>query len=104
MKRRLMIALGLIALMTAAFAGPAYADVAPPQNPPGASVKNGSDGTKVRMVSENVLITVGDYFTDDLLDARMVSPLVSSHVEATFNMQNMGDTAESFDVWFPTGQ
>jgi hypothetical protein len=78
----------------------ARANVAPPWAAQGASVDPGETPTHVRMVSEEVLLTIAgrEQETDD---PHLASNFMASHVEATFVMRNQGTEAESFDVWFP---
>ncbi len=90
MKRMTLILL-LIALF--AFPSAALADVAPPINPPGSNPEPGNEGTRVRMVSENVLISVN-------ADTAPGS-LGSARVTASFNMRNLGASEESMAVRFP---
>lgn len=69
---------------------PVAADVAPPAKPPGSSISPGQE-TKVRMVSENVLMALkaGDKNTYTI------------EVSADFDMKNMGVSDETMDVRFP---
>jgi hypothetical protein len=82
----------LLALLASlAVFGPARADVAPPESPPGVIISPGSESTQVRMVSEVVTLTI-----------------ISSGVQfgkakttAVFNMRNLGSSDESIAVRFP---
>jgi len=78
----------------------AHADAAPPWTAQGASVDPGETPTQVRMVSEEVLLTIEgqEQETDD---SHLASDFMAGHVEATFVMRNQGAETESFDVWFP---
>ncbi|MBC8255080.1 MAG: hypothetical protein H8E35_13790 [Ardenticatenia bacterium] len=78
----------------------ARADVAPLWAAQGASVDPGETPTQVRMVSEDVLLTIAgrEQETDD---PHLASDFMAGHVEATFVMRNQGAETESFDVWFP---
>jgi len=69
---------------------PAFADIAPPEPPPGSGI-NPSQETKVQMVAENVLMVV-----------RETSPDVYVvEVTADFAMRNLGETDEQMQVRFP---
>ncbi len=81
--------LAIILLISA----PVHADVAPPDQPPGANLLPGSESTQVRMVAETVL-----------LDVRASAPTGSlgrAAVTAAFTMQNLGDSPETMAVRFP---
>lgn len=71
----------------------ALADIAPPQQPPGSSLIPGQEGTRVRMLSETVLIKV--------LGTTPEGSLGRARVTASFEMQNLGDNTESMAVRFP---
>lgn len=99
------MAVAIVILVGGLVAHPARADVGvPPWAFPGSSLDPGEASTQVQMVSEQVLLVVEavqreDVFpmtSEDLAAKEMVG-----HVEATFLMRNQGQTAESFDVWFP---
>jgi tetratricopeptide (TPR) repeat protein len=61
--------------------------------PPGANLQPGEESTKVRMVSENVLIEVQEEAVGDILGI--------AHVTAAFTMLNLGEEAERLAVRFP---
>src|SRR5262245_58139677 len=71
------------------------ADIAPPQNPPGSNLSPGSGTTRVRMVSETVLIDVQRDTTPGSLGR--------AHITADFSMHNLGNASESLAVRFPIG-
>jgi hypothetical protein len=75
----------------------------PPLNPSGAApgVPQGVD-TQVRMVSEEVVLTVETY-ERPVPKGMEASPayFMRGLVEAQFLMRNLGESQESFDVWFP---
>jgi hypothetical protein len=71
------------------------ADVAPPEQPPGANPGPGSETTQVSMLSEMVLI-----------DVQATAPAKSfgqAMVTANFTMRNLGTQDESMKVRFPIG-
>lgn len=78
------------------------ADAAPPQQAPGSTIESGGFETNVQMVSEEVLMVIGDA-EEPVTDWDIISNYFQGHVEATFWMQNQGKETESFDVWFPLG-
>jgi len=86
MKRLMIVTSVLIA--TLGMTHSALADAAPPEPAPGDSIQTGYIDTKVQMVSENVVITVGDD---------------RAYVKANFQLRNQGTSEESFNVRFPTG-
>lgn len=69
------------------------ADVAPPNQPPGANLVPGDEGTQVRMLAENVLIDVQGNLPDRSLG--------HARVTANFTMLNLGSEAETMTVRFP---
>jgi hypothetical protein len=71
----------------------ALADVAPPENPPGANPGPGEEFTQVRMVAETVLINV--------LRIPPEGSLGQATVTADFIMLNLGNEAETMGVRFP---
>jgi tetratricopeptide (TPR) repeat protein len=71
----------------------AKADVAPPEQPPGANPHPGVETTQVRMVAEKVLI--------DILENSPQDCLGQAHVSAEFQMRNLGDEPEVLMVRFP---
>lgn len=75
-------------------ARPASADVAPPENPPGANPSPDSEVTQVRMMDEQVVIHVQEE-TD-------LSKMGTASVWAEFHMLNLGEVSETLMVRFPT--
>jgi len=73
---------------------PAYADVAPPESPPGANPSPDGEVTQVRMVDEKVVIEV--QAEED------ISKMGTARVWAEFQMLNLGDVKETLMVRFPT--
>ena len=71
----------------------ARADIAPPDQPPGANPVPGSESTQVRMVAETVLL--------DVQASAPAGSLGRAAVTATFTMQNLGDSPETMAVRFP---
>ena len=89
MKHRHLILLAVVTLAVLASMREARADMGPPEPPEGGAIGvDGEPSTYVRMVSEDVLVTVGNYRAD---------------VRATFNMLNMGEDEEILEVRFPAG-
>ena len=80
--------LGVFALFT-----PARADIAPPRQPPGASLLPGSRATQVQMLAETVTLAVQPKSSSG--SAGQVE------VTAEFQMRNLGSTAEQMAVRFP---
>ena len=72
---------------------PALADVAPPQQPPGAAILPGSQTTQVRMLAETVTLTVLSK-----PDARYLG---QAKTEAVFTMRNLGSAEEKMQARFP---
>jgi hypothetical protein len=91
--KRLLLAICVLVL--ALIPTPAYADIAPPAQPPGSNLQPGVETTQVRMVAETVLI--------DVSAGTSSKSLGQAHVTADFTMRNLGDTAESMAVRFPVG-
>jgi len=89
--KQLLLAIILFILL--AVPAPAYADIAPPAQPPGVNPEPGDEATQVRMLSETVLLDVGPGPTSDNLGRAWVT--------ADFTMRNLGDQAESMAVRFP---
>jgi len=89
------LAILLVGIMLAATlpAKPARADIAPPQQPPGSSLKPSQESTLVRMVAERVLIEVRGNTPEGSLGQAAVT--------ATFEMQNLGEKDETMAVRFP---
>lgn len=83
----------------------ARADVGvPPWALQPAALSHGEGATRVAMVHEDVLITIEEEESDDVFlysNERYAASKLISRVEAVFQMRNTGDSAESFDVWFP---
>lgn len=96
------IALALLAaFLSLAQALPAHADAAPPWRPPGASIDPGDGSvTQVQMMYEEVLLSVD---AQEPTSGRKWGDGGRGTVEAHFVMRNQGESAESFDVWFPLG-
>jgi hypothetical protein len=90
MKRILWVSLVILLL---ASPSPAYADIAPPMNPPGANPGPESETTQVRMMAETVLIEV--------LRNTPAGSLARALVTADFTMRNMGTESESMAARFP---
>ena len=72
---------------------PVRADIAPPDWPSGANPLPGNAATRVRMLSEEVLI--------DVLGRAPQSSLGQARVTARFTMLNLGDQDERMPVRFP---
>jgi len=75
----------------------------PPVNPAGSSVgPQGDIQTNVRMVSEEVSLTIEPY-ERPVPENQIDSPAywMRGLVEAQFVMRNLGEAQEAFDVWFP---
>ncbi|MFW6135713.1 MAG: hypothetical protein ACOC7N_02700 [Chloroflexota bacterium] len=83
------------------FLTPALADVGPVWTAQGAGVAPEEEPTEVEMVSETVLVTVEPL--EPPADEALIwmHDLVTTHVEATFQMRNRGAEAEELEVWFP---
>ena len=94
MKRWLKLTLvAVLVFSTLLVPSRAYADVAPPMNPPGSNPKPGSEVTQVRMIAETVLIDVQANAPADSLGKARVS--------ADFTMRNLGSQTEVMNVGFP---
>ncbi len=72
---------------------PVQADVAPPEQPPGANIVPGSEFTQVRMLAETVYLTV--------LSAPQPGYPGQAKTEAIFMMRNLGSAQERMQVRFP---
>ncbi len=83
----------LLVITFIAFPSTVSADVAPPAQPPGASLQPGVDVTQVRMMSETVTIEIQDEAPENSLG--------QARVTASFTMRNLGEQAESMEVRFP---
>jgi tetratricopeptide (TPR) repeat protein len=87
----LLIAIWLLLIPSA----DAFADVAPPAQPPGSNPQPGEEITQVRMVEETVTMEIlADYALESLGQAR---------VQADFVMRNLGDETETMAARFPIG-
>ncbi|MDO9545144.1 MAG: hypothetical protein Q7J07_00140 [Pelolinea sp.] len=100
MKTRLCVSIVLATLLSGAFLTNAYADIAPPLQPPGANpAPLEYENTMVEMgyelVEINVLGASDLYYLDTPTDT------VDAMVIATFVMSNRGETAETLKVLFP---
>jgi tetratricopeptide (TPR) repeat protein len=89
--KRLSIVLVFFLLL--AVTAPVHADVAPPEQPPGANPGPGSETTQVRMQSESVLI--------DVQAKAPAKSMGQALVTADFTMHNLGSQDETMDVRFP---
>lgn len=69
------------------------ADVAPPEQPPGASIMPGGESTQVRMLAETVTLTV--------LSKPAANFLAQAKTEADFTMRNLGTAEEKMEARFP---
>ena len=78
---------------------PALADVAPPEQPPGSSLGPGEEVTQVQMLSEEVIIEVGDPANID--PSWPENHAVEAVVSARFTMRNQGEQEERMTVRFP---
>lgn len=70
-----------------------YADVAPPEAPPGTNLIPGNESTQVRMVAETVTLTISKDPAD--------SHGAIAKTEAVFTMRNLGTVEENMQVRFP---
>jgi len=84
---------GSLVFLLLASPSAAYADIAPPMNPPGANPGPGSETTHVRMMAETVLIEV--------LRNTPAGSLARALVTADFTMRNLGTESESMAARFP---
>jgi hypothetical protein len=87
--RSILSAYILAALCAVAGSAVAFADVAPPHQPPGFNPGPGNEATRVRMLSETVIIDV----------LAVDSP--QAQVSAGFTLRNLGSSTESMAVRFP---
>jgi tetratricopeptide (TPR) repeat protein len=85
----LLLLLGVILLIP----NQARADVAPPDQPPGANLVPGNEETQVRMMAETVLL--------DVQASAPAGSLGQASVTAQFTMQNLGASPETMAVRFP---
>src|SRR5271157_3993052 len=81
-------------------AKPVRADVAPPQQPPGANPAPGQTKTQVQMAAETVVITVQTTpYSIKSSQANVVNDWAT--VNASFSMHNQGTADETMQVQFP---
>jgi len=71
---------------------PVRADVAPPEPPPGSGIAPGAEVTEVRMVAEQVTLTV---------QTNREGEMAQAQTEAIFLMRNLGTAEESMQARFP---
>jgi hypothetical protein len=90
----------LVASFGLVYARPAWADAAPPWQPPGSSIDPGGFATHVQMMSEEVLLVID---AEEPTTDRRWGYGGGGKVEARFVMRNQGEREESFDVLFPLG-
>ena len=96
---RFTIVLGLCACLLFNIA-PAQADVAPPQQPPGANPQPGSEQTQVQMAAETVVISVQTTpFQANSSGENVVNDWAK--VNVSFTMHNQGTADETMQVRFP---
>jgi hypothetical protein len=90
----------LLSLLTVGMTTPVQADIAPPEQPTGANLVPGQETTRVRMLSEQVIIEI-QLGTLPVKDNS--SNIVNdwAKVTASFQMQNTGSSVEKMDVRFP---
>ncbi|MGE5223677.1 MAG: hypothetical protein ACM3PY_14665 [Omnitrophica WOR_2 bacterium] len=77
---------------------PAWADIAPPSEPPGSNISPG-DSTQVQMLSETVQIQVQPVAYQSR--PRLAAEFALASVKAGFVMRNQGQAAEQLQVRFP---
>ncbi len=87
---RKIVTLIITFILSMALYTPVFADIAPPEPPPGSGI-NPSQETRVQMVAENVLMVVMKTTTDKYI----------IEVTADFAMKNLGNTDEQLQVRFP---
>lgn len=102
MGRKISLFLLFVLPVALLFPQPAYADVAPPDYPPGAAVGTES-ATNVEMLSEVVTITIEGHNEPVSDFGGLAADHIVAHVDAFFNLTNMGSETESLEVWFPLG-
>lgn len=85
----------LLALLLATLSSPtpAHADVAPPEWAPGVDIAPGTEQTQVRMVSEQVTLTI--------IPAKNEESKDTARTEAIFHMRNEGAVEEKMAARFP---
>lgn len=106
MSRHPHFTLTVLVFLTAWLTWPAQmarADVAPPPYPAGAAIDSSGTPTQVRMVSEEVTLSVEPLQGSTPQGEGLTAGWMQARVEAEFVMCNLGDVEESFDVWFPLG-
>lgn len=89
--KRILPVLVILALLV--LPSTAYADIAPPAQPPGANPGPGNEITQVRMVTETVLI--------DVQASAPANSLGLARVTADFTMRNLGTESETMAARFP---
>ncbi|MCJ7622477.1 MAG: hypothetical protein MUO76_03165 [Anaerolineaceae bacterium] len=93
--KKSVLAIALLLIVIFMVTTPAYADIAPPEQPPGSNLLPEGESTQVRMMAETVLLDVqADAPADSLGQAR---------VTASFSMRNLGTSPETMGVLFPLG-
>jgi len=102
---RLRKALLVTLVLGAVISTGASADVGiPPWALQGAVLSHGESSTQVQMVSEDVVIRIEEQTNEGIFDygnERYAASILVGHVEAVFEMRNLGSADEAFDVWFP---
>ncbi len=94
MKHSKLLAILLLVLLISLFSPiRAHADIAPPEQPPGANILPDSENTQVRMVAETVTLTV--------LTNPSPNYLGQAATEAVFTMRNLGTETETMEARFP---
>lgn len=94
MKHGKWLSILLLVLLISIFVPlPARADMAPPEQPPGASILPGKENTQVRMVAEKVTLTVLSNPAPDYPG--------QAATEAVFTMRNLGTDTETMEARFP---
>jgi hypothetical protein len=100
-KHRLFIRIISISLCGLIFlaGGPARADIAPPEPPPGSNVGPGQEVTQVQMMWEKVAILI--YALPPQPTIALAGDVAAARVTATFSMRNQGSAPEQIPVRFP---
>ncbi|MFN8381188.1 MAG: hypothetical protein U0V02_04575 [Anaerolineales bacterium] len=94
MHKKLIIFCAFALLIMSAFPPKiVYADVAPPEMPPGTNLLPGNEATQVRMVAETVTLDISKDPAD--------SQESIAKTEAVFTMRNLGTVEENMQVRFP---
>jgi tetratricopeptide (TPR) repeat protein len=91
MRRKVLFVIWIACLSV--FPIPVRADIAPPDQPPGANLAPDTEITQVRMVSEKVVI--------DLMGKIPEGSLGEAKVKASFTMHNLGNEIETIFARFP---